>query len=170
MLVATSLAPVLGAFGIISYGERESLVPALCWFLSALLLVILCLLLIWFSRVHIERETLSLASIRNTDKATLTFLLVYLLPLVTKDAVPGSSAATTVYVFVIIAWAVYHSNAFYFNPLLGLFGYHFYQVTTRDGMEHVLLSTRTIRNPNQDLAGVQLFGYTYLDVGDEGSR
>jgi MFS family permease len=168
MLVATSLAPVLGAFGMISYSKGEPTWAALQWFICAALLLLICWLVLYFAKNQIEKEVLTINSVKNADKEVLTFLLVYLLPLVARDSPPMAKTEVTVYVFFMIAWAVYHSNAFYFNPLLGLLGYHFYEITSADGMSHTLITTKTVRKAPVDLEVVQLFDYTYLAADKEG--
>ncbi len=168
MLVATSLAPVLGAFGIISYSKGESAWATLQWLMCAAFLLLICWLVLYFAKNQIEKEILTVKSIKSADKEVLTFLLVYLLPLVARDSLPLAKTEVTVYVFFMIAWAVYHSNAFYFNPLLGLLGYHFYEVTSADGMSHILITTQTIKQAPVDLEVVQLFDYTYLTADEEG--
>jgi hypothetical protein len=170
MLVTTSLAPVLGAFGMISYSAGKPTWTTLQWFIYAALLLLLCWLVLKFAKSNIEKEVLSVNAIRNADKEVLTFLLIYLLPLVARDSLPVAKTEVTIYVFLIIAWAVYHSNAFYFNPLLGLLGYHFYEVTSIDGMSHMLIATKTIRKPSATLEVVQLFDYTYLATDKEAER
>lgn len=162
MLVATSLAPVLGAFGMISYSSSHSIWMAARWFMCAILLLLLCWLVLLFAGRKGERESITFQSFRNVDQEVLTFLLVYLLPLIAKDSLPKFQIPVGVYVFLIIAWAVYHSNAFFFNPLLGLLGYHFYAVESRDGVPHVLITRGTIRVPLATLEVIQLFDHTYL--------
>ena len=164
MLVATSLAPVLGAFGMISYSSTHSIWIAAQWFLCAILLLLLCWLVLLFAERKGERESVTFRSFRNVDREVLTFLLIYLLPLIAKDSLPAFQIPVAVYVFLVIAWAVYHSNAFFFNPLLGLLGYHFYAVESRDGVPHVLITRDTIRVPSATLEVIQLFDHTYLMV------
>ena len=166
MLVATSLAPVLGAFGMISYTSNHSIWMAARWFFCAILLLLLCWLLFRFAETKGEKETLTFRAFKNVDREVLTFLLIYLLPLIAKDSLPEFHTPVGIYVFLVIAWAVYHSNAFFFNPLLGLLGYHFYTVETHDGVPHVLLTKDTIRVPSSTLEVIQLFDHTYLAVNN----
>jgi len=169
MLVATSLAPVLGAFGTINYSNGKPIWQVLPWFICAVLLLIICWLLLIYAKKNIEKEKLNVNSSRNSDKEVLTFLIIYLLPLVAKDSIPDANIEVSIYVFLIIAWAVYHSNAFYFNPLLGLLGYHFYEITSSDGMPQTLITTNSIRKPSYEIEVVQLFDSTYLELTKESS-
>ena len=167
MLVLTSLAPALGAFGAISYSEEKACWSTIQWFIYAGLLLLVCWLVLRFAKANVEKEVLTVKAVRSADKEVLTFLLVYLLPLVARDSLPAATTETTMYVFLIIAWAVYHSNAFHFNPLLGLLEYHFYEVTSGDGMSQMLITRNTMRRPSVDVEVVQLFDYTYFETSKE---
>jgi len=165
LLVATSLAPVLGAFAMVRISEGKSGWSVYQWFFYAAMLLAICVLVTRFAKSNVEKEVLNIKTVRNSDKEILAFLIAYLLPLVTHDSLGIKSVATTTYVFAIIAWAVYHCNSYYFNPLLGLLGYHFYEIETVDGMPHMLLTKQTIKTPSTTIQAVHLFDYTYLDVG-----
>jgi hypothetical protein len=87
LLVATSLAPVCGAFAI---GRLSDLSPGHKWYQDTLfwswtvtafgLVALTCLFLIW-CRIHLKRTAITTTSIKPTDKDVLAFLLAYLLPL-----------------------------------------------------------------------------------------
>ena len=77
----------------------------------------------------------------------------------------GLSQAQLGLVFSIFFLAIYYSNAFDFNPLLGLCGYHFYEVQSEDGMTFLLMTRNHLLKPEQVAEVVQLFPYTFLNVG-----
>jgi hypothetical protein len=166
LLVSTSLAPVLVAFGINAVAEGKSPWEYLAWFLASAILLALCLLILRFSKTQLEKQNLSVTSIKNSDKEVMTFLLAYLLPLVPAHTLGFSGhVATGVFVFFMFFLAIYHSNAFDFNPLLGLCGYHFYEVQSADGMTFLLITKSPILKPAQVTEVVQLFPYTFLNIG-----
>ncbi len=170
MLVATSLAPVLGAFGMLSYSIGHSIWVVGSWFLGALMLILLCWYILRFAETKGEKEILAFRSFKSVDREVLTFLLIYLLPLLARDSLPNINVPVVIYVFVVIAWVVYHSNAFFFNPLLSMLGYHFYAVETCDGVGHVLIARKTIRVPSATLEVIQLFDHTYLALSNGRKR
>ena len=137
------------------------------WFIVAFLLLVICLGVLHYSKNKLEFEFINIKEIKNADKEILTFLLVYLLPLVTQNTSVAATPELTFYVFIIIAWAVYHSNAFFFNPLLGLSGYHFYEIISEDGMTHMLITTKTIRKTSIRIEVTQLFDFIYLATDKE---
>jgi hypothetical protein len=68
---------------------------------------------------------------------------------------------------VIIVFAVIVGTGFgyYFNPLLGLLQWHFYRVTSTDGVTYVLITRKHIRSVVEELKVGQLTEYMLLDLG-----
>jgi len=55
--------------------------------------------------------------------------------------------------------------SYHFNPLLGLMGWHFYKVSTKEGVTYVLVTKRQLRNATETIEVGQLTEYIVLDVG-----
>lgn len=166
LLVSTSLSPVLLAFGINSVAEGKGPWEYAPWFAASVSLLGLCLLILRFSKMQLEKQNLQVKSIKNSDKEVMTFLLAYLLPLVPARTLGFSGhLATGIFVFGMFFLAIYYSNAFDFNPLLGLCGYHFYEVQSADGMSFLLITGSPILKPEHVAEVVQLFPYTFLAAG-----
>ena len=145
MLVATSLAPVLCAYGINAISEGQDFWQISRWFVIAGCLLVVCLLIMCFMKKRGEIQTISITSVKTADKEVLAFLIAYLLPFILKDShIIKANAWTIGYVFFVIFVAIYHSNSYHFNPLLGLFGYHFYEIKTKDSMSFLLVTRQTL--------------------------
>lgn len=168
LLVATSLAPVLGAYGMIALSENKTGWQLWQWFVYAGLLVVICHLILTFSRTQLERHQIQVRAVRSTDDEVLAFLLAYLLPLIAHQTIELSGKHwTTVYVFVLIFITVYQSNAYHFNPLLGiLFRYHFYEIESTNGISSLLITRKTIRQPDQITDVVHVSDYMFLDISE----
>ena len=82
LLVATSLAPALGAFALIAW-QKHGWQTGLPFVVVAVLLVILCYLLKLYPETHGERRTLEITSVESTDKESLAFIIAYLFPILT---------------------------------------------------------------------------------------
>ena len=67
-------------------------------------------------------------------------------------------------IFGIIFLAVFHSNAFHFNPLLGCIGYHFYEIEADDGMTYLLITSKTVTKQKMTSQVAQLADYIFLEV------
>lgn len=163
ILMLTSLAPILGAFAINAFAHSDTVVG--CWYLAGgVLLVLVCGLVLRRCRKVLPEEPLTTKKVKTADKEVLAFLLVYLLPLFTKDLIFTGNWVTPVYVLGIIAFCVYHSNSFTFNPLLSMAGFHFYEVENDSGMAYLLISKKTIHRHDNTLRVKRLADYIYIEI------
>lgn len=165
LLVVSALAPVLGAFAINAYSQGQR-GQAIWYAVIGILLVVVCLLCIWGCRSVLAEEPLNTAKVKSADKEILSFLIVYLLPLLSQNVIAFKGDLFTAgYVILIVVLCVYHSNAFSFNPILGMVGYHFYEVESDTGMSYLLISRQVHRRQENALSVVQISDYIYLDLG-----
>jgi len=166
LLVATSLAPALGAFALNEW-QKGRLPMAAGLVIAAVLLIVICCLVRLYAELYGERENLEITAVESTDKEALAFIIAYLFPILT-GRFPNVSEQEywilTSYIFLIVALTVYHSNAFHFNPVLALFGYHFYQITADGGMKYLLITRQVVRTQNPDLTVTKLADYVFLEV------
>jgi len=144
-LVATSFAPVLVTLAWIRFLDGHVWPEAFSYLLAALLTLGLCLLLLWAARHRLETIPFAPTSIRTADAEIVGFVLAYLLPFM--DAA-GLVVRPGVFWFVmgLLALVVWSSNSYHVNPVLGLLGYHFYEVTIAGDVTFVLVTRRTLRD------------------------
>lgn len=135
------------------------------YLLAALVLSSLCFGLIWLSASHqgLERLPVKIKSVKTVDKEIVGFLLVYLLPLINQGQ-STISLPVLVFVAVIFFFIVYNSHAYHFNPLLGFFGYHFFEVTIEGDITYVLITRQNITDCKAVSQVVQLTEYMLLDA------
>jgi len=137
-----------------------------CVFLViAALFVFICWCLMSFVRQYAEQEMLNIRSVRPMDNEILAFLIAYLLPIISKDVCDlYTNPLCAVFVFVIILLCVYNSNAFHFNPLLGMVGFHFYEVKSDTGIPYMFITRKCIRNEDFATVAKEIGTYIYLDA------
>ncbi len=176
-LVATSLAPIFLTLWFVELSSVwETALPwshnvANHWqagsgyLLAALILSGLCFGLIRLaaSRYGLERLPVKIKAVKTVDKEIVGFLLVYLLPLINQSH-NTISVPVLIFVAVIFFFIVYNSHAYHFNPLLGLFGYHFYEVTIEGNITYVLITRQNITDCKNITQVVQLTEYMILDT------
>lgn len=166
LLTATSLAPVLLVMAIDSFSQK-----GVTYFPFALLIIASALVVIALGLMNVARkgqqQELTVCKAKNSDKQTLTFLVAYLLPVLNDHKyLFRDFNAPTLAILALLAVAVYHSNSFDFNPLLGMFGYHFYEVEGPDGFPCLLISRVALANPCQTMNVRQIFDHTFLHAKD----
>jgi len=176
-LVATSLAPIFLTLWFVKLcSVWDATLPWLHnaanhwqagsgYLLAALILSGLCFALVWLSasRHGLEPLPVKIKAVKTVDKEIVGFLLVYLLPLINQSQ-STISVPVLVFIAVIFFFIVYNSHAYHFNPLLGFFGYHFYEVTIEGDITYVLITHQNITDCKNVSQVVQLTEYMILDA------
>ncbi len=88
-------------------------------------------------------------SVEKTTDEVVVFLLAYLLPTVSTDAI--AKLPMILYVLGVLFVAIYVSDSYHFNPLMTIvFGRHFYKVRSTTGAACLVISrTSTERAPSE---------------------
>lgn len=164
-LTSTAIAPVLLTYAWVAYqAGEESDAFKLLGFCGAL--IILCLLLLAFAKKNLERVKFSIVSVEAADRENMGFLLLYLLPLFTAqfDALNWQIWIPTIIVFGAVVATGY---SYHFNPLLGLMGWHFYKVGTKEGITYILITKKQLRNTIDTIEVGQLTEYIVIDTEEK---
>ena len=134
----------------------------------AILLISLCKALVAFARGSLPNfSPFHVTAVKPADSELLTFLLAYLLPLVN---IAGTRIDWWVLGFVVllVVGVVWATHAYYYNPVLALFRYHFYEVTSDGGVTYMVLSNRTLRSASDLVSVKQLSAYVLMDAATSG--
>ena len=146
LLVVTSLSPILIAYAVNSISKGDK-VAAYYFVLFGIGFSIICPLILWYCKTQISVEVLKIKKVTSVDKQAIAFLVIYLMPLFADNTVDfGTHPWTAAYIVLTIGMVIYHSNAFTFNPLLALLGYHFYEVESEDGMTYLLVTRKLLNS------------------------
>ncbi|MCR9257790.1 MAG: hypothetical protein NXI16_17035 [Alphaproteobacteria bacterium] len=163
LLTSTAIAPVLLTYAWVAYQAGESKQAATLLGVC-IVLILVCLGLLRYAKANLERMNFSATTVEAADRENMGFLLLYLLPLFTAQF---STLNWQVWVpaIVIFAGVVATGYSYHFNPLLGLLGWHFYKVSTKEGVTYVLITKKQLRNATEAIEVGQLTEYIVIDVG-----
>jgi hypothetical protein len=159
LLVATAFAPVMITFAVVYWFDNQHDL-AYKLLAGALILVIVCVAVIRLAAQQLAKNPVTIKTIKPADKEIVGFVLAYLLPLARGSQFDGVPMFVVLGVFFLV---IMTSNAYHTNPLLGLIGYHFYEVTIED-VGYTLLSRRNLHNTKAIKAVVSLTDYMLLDA------
>ena len=159
LLVATSFAPVMLTSAAVSFWKKET-TTGFVLVATAFAAVGVCVLVMSAAARKLSRNPVTIKSIKPADKEIIGFVLAYLLPLARGSQFENFPLIVVLAVFFLV---VMTSNAYHTNPLLGLLGYHFYEVTI-DEIGYILVSRRTLHNTRAIKEVVSLTDYMLLDV------
>ena len=103
---------------------------------------------------------------KPADKEVIGFYVAYALPLLFRDVgnLDWGSITVAVVMFIFVIWS---TGTFQVNPVLGLFGYRFYEVELKSGVSYLLVTKRNINDLTSMNKVNQLSEHALLDVVKE---
>jgi hypothetical protein len=172
LFTVTSLAPLCFTYAVVFVLNDGFTLAVTANNVKGLLLValmvalgVVCWKVLSFYSTKVPSQPMKITSLRVADRSAITFVVVYLLPLVTVQEI-GIRPLVLFVVLGLLAWLVYHSDAYLVNPLLAMwpFKYHFYEVATDEEVTYILVSRREIQDTRASLEVRQISTYMFLDV------
>ncbi|MCH5555732.1 hypothetical protein [Pseudomonas syringae] len=162
ILALTAIAPVSVSLAYIFFSHGQNLIyVAIC--------LLICLGLGFYSRWVIvraakkfQRLPITIQKSKSADKEVLGFFVAYALPLIFRgDAAPDIGAWIIAgFMLVLVLWT---THALQVNPVLGVIGFHFYEVETKEGITYLLITRKAINNLKNINSVVQITEYGILD-------
>ena len=164
LLTSTAIAPVLITYAWVAF-QSEKMDEVFILLGVCFLLIAICLGMLRYAKGNLERVGFSATTVEAADRENMGFLLLYLLPLFTApfDALNWQVWIPAVLIFGAVVATGYN---YHFNPLLGLMGWHFYKVGTKEGITYVLITKKQLRNTTNAIAVGQLTEYIVMDIGE----
>lgn len=160
MLTATALAPVALTYAWAAWSDNKNL--SLILIISSVLLLIMCVALLNSAKNNLEKLPLKINYAEAADREHTAFLLLYISPLLTEKF-SGLQWSMWIPILIIFGFISATSYNYHFSPLLGILGWHFYKVTSSDGVTYVLLTKRQLRTTVRDLEVRQLTEYVLIE-------
>jgi hypothetical protein len=151
-LAGTALAPVLLVWAAAKYRLQPA--DAVAAVVIALLLVVICLCILALARRGLQFEPVGIKKATRLDKEALAFLVTYALPLIGHGDDHTNLVALAAFM-VVVALVLVQLQILHVNPLLGILGYHFYEIERADG-DSALVVSRSRHLPCSGATGQQL--------------
>lgn len=163
LLALTAFAPVLLTYAAVSAMNCEY-VHAVTFVITCIVLVLVCAGLLRFARTRLQSRPYRTTTVETADNEVFGLLLVYVLPLITRDLAAYNWYAW-ILVTLLFCLVVATSYGYHFNPLLIFLRYHFYKVTESEGMPHVLITRRRIYQTGEVLEVGRVTEYVLIEKG-----
>lgn len=166
LLIMSAIAPIGLVYAWVAFSECRYRL-ALILVGGCIALVLACAVLLKQAKKTLERFPFKPSSVEAADRENIAFMLLYLSPLFTAQfgQLNMNLLIPTILVFALLTATGYN---YHFNPLLGLVGWHFYKVTSSEGVTYVLITKKQLRNTAEIEQVGQLTEYILIDL--EGSR
>ena len=161
LLTLTGFAPILFVYAAVSLFDGIYLTAAICTLIAYSLSHICSSLLKYMARTLSGRRYTA-KSVEPADSEIVSFLLIYLLPLVFRNLSDYDWLAwgTIVLMFCVLVAVSY---GYHFNPIMVCIGFHFYKVRESGGVPHLLVTRRMIYRTGEELSVIKLSSYFLLE-------
>ena len=167
LLALTAIAPLSVSLTYVFAAKEHNLQLSLIAGFSCILLGAIALWVMEFAGKKLEYLPVTIKKAKSADKEVIGFFLAYALPLVFKGgAVPDLDS--WIFAAGILLFVLWSTHAMHANPVLGVFGFHFYEVETADGITYLLISKRRINTVQSIQRVVQLSEYGVLEAHNKG--
>ena len=160
---SSSLAPLCLSFAFVWWTEKTTcFIPLVCVIEFAVLLLLFMASFLYCKK-NVPPILTRVCDISPHDGWIVTYLISYILPFASIALKDFNVILSGVIAVTIIVIAPFVNSAIP-NPLLFLCGYHFYHVSTENGVsEYVLITKRKLRNNKAIKYTKRLFEFLLLD-------
>lgn len=163
LLALTAVAPLAISLSYVYAAKAQNFRLAAFAALACVALGGAALRIIAFAAARLERLPISIQKAKSADKEVLGFFVAYALPLIFKGAA-APDLDTWLVAGGMLLFVLFSTHSMQVNPVLGVFGYHFYEVETRDGITYLLITKRKINNVKTLTNVVQLSEFGILEA------
>ena len=165
-LLLTSLAPIGLVYAAVLADGCEYVMAA--WFGGiSLVLLPICWVLLSGAHRWLNPVPKSITETATKEGESLSFLVAYALPIVALKAASTAVSYGLIAFTVIMGAAIWQQQVFHMNPLLILFGYHFFGARNDAGAQVLVLTKNKLLKPG-DLRVIRLSDYLWLDCSEPG--
>ncbi|MBB2198803.1 hypothetical protein HLH44_15305 [Gluconacetobacter sp. 1c LMG 22058] len=163
MLSLTSVCPIFISLAYVEYFRECHFYMALFFIVLFFVIVLLARTIINLSKKKLEIIPISIKKAKSTDKEVISFCASYALPVIFRSN-SVSDLQSWLVAASILFFVLLMTNAMPANPVLGVLGYHFYEVDSDAGMGYVLITKKQITHIRQITKVVQIGEYGILEA------
>lgn len=129
------------------------------------LLIICCWFILYLSKTKLTRNYIEIKSIKSSDLNMNILVFSYFLPCIEiykKDSIfiYGWFLALLITIFI-------NKGTYFYNPLMKLFGFRYYEIATKKEMTFLMISKDKIINAKDIIAYSQLTDYVILNASKQ---
>lgn len=127
-----------------------------------ILLLVYCWFLLHLAHTKLTKNHIEVKSIKSSDFNMTTLLLSYFLPCI--EFYKKDTIFIVAWIVVLALIILISKNSYFYNPLLKLFGYRYYEIATKKEVTYTMISKRKLINSGDINTYAQLTDYVILNT------
>ena len=172
VLISTSFAPLLFVIAMNVFDCKTLWFWGLC--IGGIILVFLCWGLMKKESNKPVTDRWHVKEFRRKDEGIHMFLVIYILPIIrSPDSLLNADWQTIVSAIAVIGLIItvmVKMGAFYFNPILSILGYNFYEVKDRDDVHHLLITRQRLVRHSIEVRTRRISQNVFVEVEDSNAE
>jgi hypothetical protein len=128
--------------------------------------------IIGFAASRLETLNVAILKAKSADKEVIGFFIAYALPMIFRGQPSSPDLVAWLFAAAMLLFVLWGTQSMQVNPVLGVMGFHFYEVDTDGGVTYLMITRRRINNVLTIKSIVQLseFGILEADKKEEGEN
>ena len=161
LFTTTAFAPVSLVYAIVWY-IHESYIGMYVCIVFGILLGVSAFGIAKYAVRKLPPLRYTATQVEAADSEIIGFIIVYLLPLMT-DEYSTENWWAWLTIAVVLCWLVAACYGYHFNPVMTLFGWHFFKTTDHHGRTSVLITKNKLYEPNAPLLVGKIAEYVLIE-------
>ena len=159
------VAPLLLVIGIVLVIETpENWCIYISLFALSIILILYLLFQFFIAKAHLSTIPVNANNVSENDQWLIAYIVTYFSPMITL-AISDINIIALAIIAIIVVLLLAFINTSSPNIILCICRYHFYSISTDNGLNYTLITKRTIRNVNQIKVVRRMFEYILIDEG-----
>lgn len=165
LLALTAIAPLSISLAF-QFARSKNYLWAGGAFALCLCLGLLARLIISLASSRLEPLSAKILKAKSADKEVIGFFVAYALPMIFRGQSASPDLTAWLFAAGMLLFVLWGTQSTQVNPVLGVLGFHFYEVETDGGITYLMITRRRINNVLTIKKIVQLSEFGILEAGD----
>jgi hypothetical protein len=142
-------------FKILDLWNKTNLIFLFC------LLVIFCWFFLYLAKTRLTRNKIEIKAIKSADLNMNLLIISYFLPCI--EIYKKDNFYILAWIIALLIMILINKSTYFYNPLMKLFGYRYYEITTKKEVTYMMISKCKLINSNDITAYSHLTDYVILN-------
>jgi hypothetical protein len=163
LFALTAIAPLSISLAF-QFARSQNYAWAALAFALCLGLGLLARAIIGLASSRLETLNVTILKAKSADKEVIGFFVAYALPMIFRGQPSSPDLIAWLFASAMLLFVLWGTQSMQVNPVLGVMGFHFYEVDTDGGVSYLMITRRKINNVLTIKRIVQLSDFGILEA------
>lgn len=165
LLALTAIAPLSVSLAF-QFARSKSYLWAGLAFVLCIAFGLGARMIIEFASTRLEKLDVKIVKAKSADKEVIGFFVAYALPMIFRGQPSSPDLIAWLFAAGMLLFVLWGTQSMQVNPVLGVLGFHFYEVETDGGLSYLMITKRRINSVSTIKQVVQLSEFGILEANN----